>query len=741
MSSTYSDDEFELTAGSLSAAVSADDSGPNTQGSHHDEEGDDQGAADETQEGASSKLTVVLPKESVGADGNADVSDAGYSSFEDDDSSLPLISPSFTVGERDGRTTKQKYLDLKQKTATVWEEANALAQLRSAEELKLRLQAQQAKEAWHERIHRRYTELEWHRKLSAKTALSVIDMALNREAWTRGMLSARATGTALDKAFCSAFDSLQVRASAHDEAALAAERERAETRAEACKTVWDASRFGVPVRTLRELMEKKIDQSSCVAWEGAEEDGIVQAGQSIEFHYGIVDTFFGPTPGVRQEIEAHVPHADRFYVAFDAASNATMGMGKVTLQEFNARDPAVFFPRGPYNDSPGEAHLPGVNGEPPMRVEGSSVLVMFSASYWAGGSTAGQDYGWRLVCFTAKDDDDAKASVDLAKKAADRAAAVDAVNDCGETSLHVASFEGNVAAVRYLLSVDADPNSAHTASGYNTPLHEAARSGSLAVTRLLLKSSANVLAVNSHGDHPLHVACREGRLDIARRLLAHDSDWATVAARNHAGLRPSEVVIGCSALKSLVEQAEVNAAAAISNAAAGGTATSNPPPPSSLKTKPPQGQHSSMRRGGDPTRRRRNKAGLVARTSSEDASARALLSGGILPRWARLARPLDGEERRQRGPLDGRERRHNRLPRVGGSAGAGAVDADDPILSEGSEAQSFAGWSGTSYGASLADSDFEIPDAGGFPGDTTGGGVVGATSASSGRTGCKSADG
>lgn len=32
-------------------------------------------------------------------------------------------------------------------------------------------------------------------------------------------------------------------------------------------------------------------------------------------------------------------------MAFDASSNATMGMGKVALQEFNAGDPAVFFPR------------------------------------------------------------------------------------------------------------------------------------------------------------------------------------------------------------------------------------------------------------------------------------------------------------------------------------------------------------------------------------------------------------
>lgn len=75
------------------------------------------------------------------------------------------------------------------------------------------------------------------------------------------MLCARAREAALDKAFSSAFGSLQVRTSEQDEAALAAERERAKKRSETCKTVWDASRYGVPVPTLRDLMERKIHQS------------------------------------------------------------------------------------------------------------------------------------------------------------------------------------------------------------------------------------------------------------------------------------------------------------------------------------------------------------------------------------------------------------------------------------------------------------------------------------------------
>lgn len=293
-----------------------------------------------------------------------------------------------------------------------------------------------------------------------------------------------------------------------------------------------------------------------------------------------------------------------------------------------------------------------------------------------------------------------------------------------ETCLHAASFEGNLPAVKYLLSVDADPNSAHSASGYNTPLHEAARGGSLAVTRLLLKSSANVLAVNSHGDHPLHVACREGRLDIARRLLAHDSDWATVAARNHAGLRPVEVVPACSALIALLKQVEVRAAnASMAHAALAANAT-----PSGLQADPCFHQRNNKNGGGKSVsatdvgrlgggggtpflRRqgrgggRRNKSGLgrLLSSSSDGAVAKVMLSGGLLPRWARLARPFEDELHRQTGSL----RRG-----VGGAGSAGGVtDNAGSVASEGSDAQSVAGWSGTTYGASLAESDFAIPPA------------------------------
>ncbi|CAN0013863.1 unnamed protein product [Scytosiphon promiscuus] len=416
-----------------------------------------------------------------------------------------------------------------------------------------------------------------------------------------------------------------------------------------------------------------------------------------------------------------------------------MGGGKVAMQELSAKNPVVIFPRGPYSDdTSGEGRLPGVNGEPPMRVEGSSVLVTFSASYWTGIAPAGEDYGWRLACFAADSSDHAKASVVEAGKAADRAEAVDAVNFNGETCLHVASFEGNVAAARYLLSVDADPNSAHSASGYNTPLHEAARGGSLAVTRLLLKSSANVLAANSHGDLPLHVACRGGRLNIARRLLAHDTDWTTVIARNHAGLQPSQVVLGCSALASLLAQVEASAAtsytanSAIAVAAGGGAvgAATAALIPALTQRGPSVRQHRNNKtravepghfvgtgrfggaRGGDGRdasySRRKKNGRLPARSVvgqsrgslSEGSAGKATLSGSILPRWARLARPVNEEPHRHR---------HRRGVERG--AAGGDNNADDNVGSIASEdsnldGQSGAGWSGTSYGASLTESDF-----------------------------------
>lgn len=77
-------------------------------------------------------------------------------------------------------------------------------------------------------------------------------------------MCARSKTNASDEAFSSAFGSLQARKSEEDEAAAATGRARAEERARACSTVWEAAKYGVPVRTLRELMDEKIE--SRYAW-------------------------------------------------------------------------------------------------------------------------------------------------------------------------------------------------------------------------------------------------------------------------------------------------------------------------------------------------------------------------------------------------------------------------------------------------------------------------------------------
>lgn len=254
----------------------------------------------------------------------------------------------------------------------------------------------------------------------------------------------------------------------------------------------------------------------------------------------------------------------------------------------------------------------------------------------------------------------------------------------------MACLEGNVPGARYLLSLDADPNRAHTAGGMNTPLHEAVAGGNLAATRLLLKSSANVLAANAHGDLPLHVACRTDRLDIARRLLAHDADWNTVAALNHAGKRPCDVVRRSTALMALLKVVERKAAAAMGNRVS-----------SSSKLSGARRSGNEISRvgrwtGGDYTSQLGKMSSTVGRIRSKSpkitsrnnpvlrariaAAWGSLNTGKPLPRWARLPRPLRDEG-------EGEEEDEGAVPL--GSA-------------------SFAG-SGTSYAASLTESDFDIP--------------------------------
>ena len=80
------------------------------------------------------------------------------------------------------------------------------------------------------------------------------------------MACTRARVFAEDKAFYSAFGSFRARIAEGEEAAVATERERAQEKATACSTVWDAARHGVPVQRLQELMERRRENSRLERW-------------------------------------------------------------------------------------------------------------------------------------------------------------------------------------------------------------------------------------------------------------------------------------------------------------------------------------------------------------------------------------------------------------------------------------------------------------------------------------------
>lgn len=84
-----------------------------------------------------------------------------------------------------------------------------------------------------------------------------------REAWAKGRVCARARVSARERAFSAALDSLISRASEKEKLAADAEHRKAAEKAAASSTVWQAARFGVPVRRLQELMEQETEESRC----------------------------------------------------------------------------------------------------------------------------------------------------------------------------------------------------------------------------------------------------------------------------------------------------------------------------------------------------------------------------------------------------------------------------------------------------------------------------------------------
>ncbi|WP_420454304.1 ankyrin repeat domain-containing protein [Rubrivirga sp.] len=80
--------------------------------------------------------------------------------------------------------------------------------------------------------------------------------------------------------------------------------------------------------------------------------------------------------------------------------------------------------------------------------------------------------------------------------------------------------------VRRLLDAGADPNSGRVELDEASPLHQAARGGSLGPARLLLDAGADPNKLNARGFTPLHLAALYDRPAVAAALLAVGTDPA-----------------------------------------------------------------------------------------------------------------------------------------------------------------------------------------------------------------------
>ncbi|KAI3677877.1 hypothetical protein L6452_37149 [Arctium lappa] len=89
---------------------------------------------------------------------------------------------------------------------------------------------------------------------------------------------------------------------------------------------------------------------------------------------------------------------------------------------------------------------------------------------------------------------------------------LDSKDEEGRTALHMASANGNVDIVNYLISNKVDVNASNVEN--NTPLHWACLNGRIEVVKILILAGADVSSLNRHERTPVDEAAIGGKMDV-----------------------------------------------------------------------------------------------------------------------------------------------------------------------------------------------------------------------------------
>lgn len=103
----------------------------------------------------------------------------------------------------------------------------------------------------------------------------------------------------------------------------------------------------------------------------------------------------------------------------------------------------------------------------------------------------------------------------------------------GKTPLHIAARSGSLNIVKYLVNKSADINAKDKYD--NTPLHLAADSGELDIVKYLIIKDNNINAEGERGWTPLHIAAKNGELNMVEYLV---KKYANIDAKDNYGGTP-----------------------------------------------------------------------------------------------------------------------------------------------------------------------------------------------------------